>query len=51
MIEIVEQIFGAYTPAASGGLNYAWFAGVLIFCIVLYCALRMLGSVICGGRR
>lgn len=51
MIEIVEQIFGVYTPAADGGINYAYFVGVALFAIVLYSALRILGSVISGGKR
>lgn len=51
MIEVVEQIFGVYTPADGGGINYAYFVGVAIFLVVLYSALRILGSVICGGKR
>lgn len=49
MIEIVEQIFGTYT-LVDGKTNFGYIAGVVIFCIVLYSALRILGSVV-GGRR
>lgn len=51
MIEIVEQIFGQYAPLADGGIDYTYFIGPAIFLVVLYSVLRILGGVICGGKR
>lgn len=42
---IMESIFGAYT-LVDGHTNYGYIGAVVIFCIVLYSALRILGSVI-----
>lgn len=49
IMEVVEQIFGVYTPV-DGGVNYGYIAGVVIFSIVLYSAFRLLGIAL-GGRR
>lgn len=45
MMEVIDSIFGSYT-LVEGSTNYGYIAGVVIFCIVLYSALRILGSVI-----
>lgn len=53
MMEAITTIFGEYTPVvytlADGtittGVNWAYVAGVLIFSICLYSALRILGAV------
>lgn len=44
-MQIIESIFGPYT-LVEGATNYGYIGAVVIFCIVLYSALRILGSVI-----
>lgn len=53
MMEAITTIFGEYTPVvytlADGtittGVDWGYVAGVLIFSICLYSALRILGTV------
>ena len=44
-MQVIESIFGPYT-LVDGATNYGYIAAVVIFSIVLYSALRILGSVI-----
>lgn len=45
MMSVIESIFGAYT-LVDGQTNFGYIAGVVVFCIVLYSVLRIVGSVI-----
>lgn len=55
MIEVIQNIFGVYTPIhvydEAGALikvmpDFGYIAAVVIFCIVLYSVFRIIGSVI-----
>lgn len=55
MLEVIESIFGVYTPIEvfneAGELvkvmpDFGYISSVAIFCIVLYSVFRIIGSVI-----
>lgn len=53
MREIIVSIFGQYTPQVDpvsgaavlgvAGCDWEWLAGVLLFAIVLFCFMKLLG--------
>lgn len=44
MQDVITQIFGTYT-LVDGHTNYGYIAGVVLFSIVLYGILRIVGSL------
>lgn len=54
MVNIITQLFGAYTPLTDSngliisgvsGINFTWLSGVLLFALTLYCVFRIIGGI------
>lgn len=58
MLTIIQNIFGTYVPITNtdgtiaqglAGVNFEWLAGFILFALMLWCSLRILGGVIKRG--
>lgn len=52
LADYMEQLFGAYTPGSGDGiasLDIPWIAAFILFCIMLYSFLRLVGVFLNRG--